>query len=185
MGGAARRKGPLQKLRGQWIWMAVALLLLLVGVLVGFFIARSQAADDRAALSEARAELSQVRSALAQSEDRNWTYYRENGALRAELEQARSGGPDSPSTTVPGVSGPGEGPDAVYGDGVFMVGDDISPGTYDGVLTDKVGYWARLKGTDGSIGSIIANALIRGPFVLTIQPGDEAVELRGVEIHGR
>jgi hypothetical protein len=35
------------------------------------------------------------------------------------------------------------------------------------------------------VGSIIANALPRGPFVLTIIESDKAVELRGVVITAR
>ncbi|MFH0915217.1 MAG: hypothetical protein V1912_02050 [bacterium] len=160
------------------IWIVAALVMLLVGVLTGFFIARSQAAGDAAVLTETRAQLGQLQKARSQSEDRNWTYYRENEVLKAELEQARSSGQTSTSTTVPGSSGAG----STYRDGVYIVGEDISPGTYDGVVTGKVGYWARLKETDGSASAIIANAIPRGPFVLTIYPADKAVELRGVEI---
>jgi hypothetical protein len=72
-----------------------------------------------------------------------------------------------------------------FGDGVFLVGDDMAPGTYAGVVTGTVGYWARLRGTDGSIGAIITNGLPRGPFLLTVEPGDKAVELRGVMLTPR
>lgn len=170
-----------QKVTSRLFWIVAALVILLVGVFIGFFIARSQAAGDAAVLTETRAQLGQLQQALSQSEDRNWTYYRENEVLKAELEQARSGGQTSTSTTVPGSSGAG----STYGDGVYLVGEDISPGTYDGVVTGKVGYWARLQETDGSAAAIITNAIPRGPFVLTIYPADEAVELRGVEIRSR
>ena len=66
-----------------------------------------------------------------------------------------------------------------------MVGEDVLPGTYDGALTAEIGYWARLRGTDGSVGAIVANAIVRGPFALTITESDKAVELRGVEITPR
>ena len=77
---------------------------------------------------------------------------------------------------------PVPGPAGTYGDGIYLVGVDIVPGTYEGAVTGEVGYWARLKGTDGVVGSIITNALPRGPFVLTIIKSDKAVELRGVVI---
>lgn len=161
--------------------IVAALAILLVGVLVGLFIARSQATGDTAALTEARAQLSELQKAMSQSEDRNWSYYRENAELKAELERAHSGGQTSTSTTTPGSAGR----EGVYGDGVYVVAEDIAPGTYDGVVTGNVGYWARLKGTDGSASAIITNAIPRGPFVLTIYPADKAVELRGVEIRPR
>lgn len=170
-----------QKMGSPSVWIVAALVMLLIGVLIGFFIARSQAAGDAAVLTETRAQLGELQRALSQSEDRNWTYYRLNEVLKVELEQARSSGQTSTSITVPGSSGAG----STYGDGVYIVGENISPGTYDGVVNDKVGYWARLKGTDGSASAIIANAIPRGPFVLTIQPADKAVELRGVEIRSR
>lgn len=69
-----------------------------------------------------------------------------------------------------------------FSDGVYLVGEDIKPGTYRGVVDDDMGYWARLKATDGSLDSIIANALPQGPFVITIKSSDVAVELTGVTI---
>jgi hypothetical protein len=71
-----------------------------------------------------------------------------------------------------------------FTDGVYLVGEDIKPGTYRGVLTGSMefGYWARLSGTDGTLGSIIANGTPQGPFVLTIKSSDVAVELSGVKL---
>jgi hypothetical protein len=162
-------------------WAAAALAVLLLGVLVGFLIARSQASGDAALLDESRAQLGELQRALSQAEERNWTYYRANEALQAELERARADGQTSTSTTTPGLPGANR----EYGDGVYLVGEDISPGTYDGVVDGEVGYWARLEATDGSTSAIITNALPRGPFVLTIYSGDRAVELRGVTITPR
>ncbi len=56
---------------------------------------------------------------------------------------------------------------------------------YDGVVNGSIGYWARLKGTDGAIASIIENGIPKGPFVLTIESADKAVELRGVTLTER
>jgi hypothetical protein len=161
--------------------VAVALVILLAGVMIGFFIARSQTSGDEALLAETRDELGQLQKALSLVEDRNWAYYRANQALREELEAALANGQSSTSTTAPGPVRPG----GVYRDGVYLVGEDIAPGTYDGVVDGELGYWARLKETDGSTSAIIANGITRGPFVLTIYIGDTAVELRGVTITAR
>lgn len=161
-------------------WIVAALVLVLIGALAGFFIARSQWASDSVELAEARDELAAVKSALAHAEERNWTYYRKTQALAAQLEGKSAEAPGSGSTIVTSPA-----PVGTYGDGVYLVGEDISPGTYNGSVTGEAGYWARLKGTDGLVSSIIANALVRGPFVLTVVESDRAVELRGVVITAR
>jgi hypothetical protein len=171
---APKRRGG----RALLAWSAAALLLLVVGAVIGFAIARSQNADITADLSRVQGELGVLEKALSQAEERNWNYYRENQALKAALEAGQSGGATTSTTLAPG-------PGATYGDGLYLVGEDITPGTYDGVVTGEQGYWARLKGTDGQVGSIIANAIPREPFVLTITVSDKAVELRGVEITAR
>ena len=156
-----------------------AIVILLAGMMIGFFIARGQTSGDDALLADARDELSQLQKALSQAEDRNWAYYRANEALRTQLEEAMTGG--STPTTVPGPVRP----IGVYGDGVYLVGEDIAPGTYDGTVDGSFGYWARLKSTDGLTSAIIANAIVRGPFVLEVYVADRAVELRGVTITAR
>jgi hypothetical protein len=163
-------------------------LVLLVGLFAGFYLARSQSGDDAAELIQVRQELDRMESAVTRSEERIWYYYRTVQALTAEKEAlqdelaARSGSEAGPSPSTSGVPAV---PEGTYGDGVYLVGEDILPGMYDGVVTENVGYWARLKGTDGAVGSIITNAVPRGPFVLTINEADMAVELRGVKITAR
>lgn len=158
------------------VWTGAVVAVLLVGLLAGFFIGRSQYSGDSAAAAQANARVSELQFALSRSEDRNWTYYRTIEGLKGELEQARS-----TLTTVPAPDGIRDS----YSDGVYLVGEDIPAGTYDGVVTGTLGYWARLKGTDGAIASIIENAIPKGPFVLTIAPADKAVELRGVTLTPR
>jgi hypothetical protein len=189
LGGKKTRPGS--KRRGGLplpAWLAAAVALLAVGVVIGFAIARSQNADIAADLDRVRQELGVVEKALSQAEERNWNYYRENQSLKAQLEAGQPGG--TASTTLgsaPGTTSTtlAPGPGVTYGDGIYLVGEDIAPGTYDGVVTGEQGYWARLKGTDGQVSSIIANAIPREPFVLTITVSDKAVELRGVEITAR
>jgi hypothetical protein len=158
-------------------WLSIVVVVLLVGLMAGFFIARSQSSDDTAALVDANARLAELQAAVSRSEDRNWTYYRANEALKEELKQATS----STSSTVPPV----EGAKGTYGPGLYLVGEGISAGTYDGTVNGSIGYWARLKGTEGAIASIIENGIPKGPFVLTIEPADKAVELRGVTLTQR
>jgi len=155
-------------------WPGIALVLVVVGLMAGFFIGRSQYSGDAAALADANGRLGELQKALAGSEDRNWTYYRTVEGLKAELKQATS----STSATVPSSGGVR----TSYSDGVYLVGEDIPAGTYDGVVNGSIGYWARLKTTDGSISSIIENGIPKGPFVLTIVPADEALELRDVTL---
>lgn len=62
-----------------------------------------------------------------------------------------------------------------FGSGTHLVGTDIEPGTYRSGASDYC-YWARLSGTGGSLGDIIANGNTDGPAVVTIAPGDAAFE---------
>ena len=184
--GAAAAEGPRTAKPGRRTklrllgWVGAGLLLLMVGALAGYFIARSQLESDSERLVETQYQLSLVEKAVAHAEERNWLYYRQTESLKAQLEHAQSGGMQSTSTTttIPGAA-------KTWSDGVYLVGEDIAPGTYDGVISGEVGYWARLKSTDGVIGAIITNGLPRGPFVLTIIESDNAVELRGVVITAR
>ena len=160
-----------------YLGLGIAVVALLVGLMAGFFIARSQNSGEQAALADANSRLGELQFALSRSEDRNWTYYRTNQALKEELTRATS----STSSTAASPSGA----DGTYGPGVYLVGEDIPAGTYDGVVVGSIGYWARLKGTDGAIASIIENGVPDGPFVLTIASGDKAVELRGVTLTER
>lgn len=150
-----------------------AVVILALGMVAGFLIERGRD-DQGAVLMETRTQLGLLQKALAQSEDRNWTYFRANQALESELADLRAGS-STVSTAVAGLQ-------SVFSDGVYLVGEDIQPGMYDGVVEAEVGYWARLSDVDGSTHAIIANGIPRGPFVLAITPGDKAVELRGVQI---
>jgi hypothetical protein len=161
-----------------------ALLLLAVGLATGFFVAYSRSAEDRTELAEAREEVRRLTEALSDAETRNWQHYLSIQALEAELEGLLTSTTIDQSGTSTGVT-PSSGPGQVYDDGVYLVGEDIAVGSYDGVVVGDVGYWARLKATDGLVSSIVANGLPRGPFVLTIITSDVAVELRGVRLTAR
>lgn len=70
-----------------------------------------------------------------------------------------------------------------FGEGMYLVGDDIKPGRYKTAGpadTDFPNcYWARLKGTTGSLDDIAANGNPEGPSFVTIKSSDEAFETSG------
>ncbi|ROS21811.1 hypothetical protein [Cellulomonas sp. PhB150] len=66
----------------------------------------------------------------------------------------------------------------IPGDGTYLVGEDIKAGTY--ISNDNSGcYWARLSGTGGDLGDIIANGNEEGRAIVTIKASDEAFETSG------
>ncbi|MFG1947712.1 hypothetical protein [Nonomuraea sp. NPDC048826] len=79
-------------------------------------------------------------------------------------EQTESG----PLTTAPG-------------DGQYLVGEDIKPGTYKTAGTDGFTcYWARLKDASGEFGAIIANGNVSGQTRVTLKKG-EYFETKGCQ----
>jgi hypothetical protein len=75
---------------------------------------------------------------------------------------------------------------SIEGDGTFLVGDDIAPGTYRAAApTSGNCYWARLRDLDGGIKSIIANGNTSGPVVIRVAARDYAVETTGCETFQR
>ncbi|MER5875426.1 hypothetical protein ABT119_05795 [Streptomyces sp. NPDC001910] len=71
----------------------------------------------------------------------------------------------------------------IPGEGTFVVGSDIKPGTYktagaeESVIPNC--YWARLKGTSGTFKDIIANSNSEGPTTVTISSSDGAFKTNG------
>lgn len=68
-------------------------------------------------------------------------------------------------------------PGSGFGDGTYVVGQNVQPGTY---RSSAIGtcYWARLSGFSGEIDDIIVNGL-RSPEIVTISAGDAGFETRG------
>lgn len=72
------------------------------------------------------------------------------------------------------------------GDGTYEVGTDIDAGTYktDGPPEDAVApmcYWERAKDSSGDLNSIIANKIVEGPGVVTVNAGEVATLSGGCE----
>jgi hypothetical protein len=72
--------------------------------------------------------------------------------------------------------------DRSFGNGTWVVGTDIEPGTYrtDGA-TGPGCYWARLSGLSGEFGDIITNGITEGPTTVTIASSDAAFESQGCQ----
>ncbi len=116
----------------------------------------AEIADREAALDEREATLDQREEALdARTAELN---EREEALGTAELEIEEG--------TIPGT-------------GLFLVGEDVQPGTYRGDGSGGMCYWARLSGTSGELGDVIANGLPDGPTVVTIRESDVAFETQG------
>lgn len=79
--------------------------------------------------------------------------------------------PDKPRVTPPVPKKVG-----IEGDGTWMVGAEVKPGTYRSTRgSDELCYWARLSSTDGEFESIITNGNGTGQTV-TIKATDVAFE---------
>jgi hypothetical protein len=170
----------------QAVCVAAGVVLLAIGALAGFYIAHAQSSGERTELVDSRSALAVAKRALLESEQRNWDYYRSLDVLMVENERLKAETGDLPvSDQAPATTAPAAIPGRTYGEGVYLVGEDILPGEYAGVVTADTGYWARLKATDGAVASIVANGVVRGPFELTIIESDKAVELRHVQITER
>ncbi|GAA1086856.1 hypothetical protein [Nocardiopsis metallicus] len=90
-----------------------------------------------------------------------------------ELDE-REGDLDTREEEVTGLETEAE-ENSFPGTGTFLVGDEISPGTYRSEGTSSC-YWARLSGTGGTLDSIIANNFGGGRQVVTISGSDVAFE---------
>jgi hypothetical protein len=78
-------------------------------------------------------------------------------------------------TAEPVVDPKGEnGPQTAFsGDGQYLVGEDIKPGTYKTAGADGSScYWARLKNASGEFTSIIANDNIQGQTRVALKKGE-------------
>ncbi|MEV6330685.1 hypothetical protein [Streptomyces sp. NPDC051909] len=75
------------------------------------------------------------------------------------------------------------GRNTIPGDGTFLVGEDIAPGTYrseggsDGPA--PFCFWSRLRGTTGDPGEVIAADGSKGPVTVTVLASDKAFKTAG------
>ncbi|GAA3925224.1 hypothetical protein GCM10022244_38420 [Streptomyces gulbargensis] len=129
---------------------AAALGGLLVGVLIGVVGSRGGTAD--------APSLTQTVTATPQTAQTPET--------TAE-SQAATGTPKKNTTPIAGIPG----------DGVFLVGKDIQPGTYRSDGKDNaLCYWARLSDTTGELEDTIASGNAKGQTIVKIDTSDKAFQ---------
>jgi hypothetical protein len=62
-------------------------------------------------------------------------------------------------------------PAAVIGDGDWVVGEEVEPGSYESA-GPKFCYWSRNADATGGLGTIIANDNVDGPTTVTLSAGE-------------
>ncbi|MFC3885648.1 SH3 domain-containing protein [Bacillus songklensis] len=67
---------------------------------------------------------------------------------------------------------------SAFGDGTYLVGVDIVPGTYKGTGD---GYWERSSSVSGDMDDIIVNEIPSGTFYVEIEEGDFAFKTSGIK----
>lgn len=95
---------------------------------------------------------------------------------------APSATPDTPPPAPPAEGAPSGPPATNFGDGTYVVGKDIAPGTYhsEGAALPGVDcYWERAHDTSGATQSVIANHAGREPVTVTISANDGAFRTIG------
>lgn len=65
-----------------------------------------------------------------------------------------------------------------FGDGMYIVGTDITPGTYRNTGVQGC-YYARLSGFGGTVDDIIANNFTDAPAIVTISSTDKGFQSKG------
>lgn len=174
---AANTEEP--KRRRRWPWIVGIVVALFVGVGIGStgeaepeVITETETVTEEVEVEVEPADLQERRVELTAGEE-------ENEALAEELDQrtedldAREEELDQREESISATETEIE-DNTIPGSGVYMVGEDIEPGTYrsDG---DSC-YWARLAGFSGSLDDIIANDNVSGTAYVTIDPSDVAFE---------
>lgn len=89
----------------------------------------------------------------------------------AKAEPAPTAKPEKTAPKKPEKPGPATG---FAGDGEYLVGEDIAPGTYktEGPEDEWGCYWERAKDASGEFESIIANNNLQGPGRVTLNKGE-------------
>ena len=86
-----------------------------------------------------------------------------------QAEAATVPAPTATETVVTTVTAEPPAPSTAFEDGMFEVGKDIQPGTYQ--ASGNLCYWARLSSASGELDGIIANG--NGPTIVTIKASDK------------
>ncbi len=159
----------------KWLWVAGLIFALVGGIAIGYggtpepeIITKEVEIEvevEPSDMDERRAELAQREDEL---EQRNSELDERDEALQSlatELDERD----EALSATETEIA-----ENTIPGSGVYLVGEDIKPGTY----RSEGGrcYWARLSGTTGQFEDIIANDNVEGTAYVTITASDVAFE---------
>ena len=90
-------------------------------------------------------------------------------ATVTEQASAAAPAPTATETVVTTVTAAPPAPATAFEDGMFEVGKDVQPGTYQ--ASGNLCYWARLSNASGELDGIIANG--NGPTIVTIKASDK------------
>lgn len=72
-----------------------------------------------------------------------------------------------------------KGPATSFGDGTYLVGTEIAPGTYKTENKNGYCYYERLSGVSGGFNDIITNGSPKGPAIIEIPATDKAFKTSG------
>lgn len=122
--------------------------------------ARASAQEDLTAAEDERD------AAIARAEEAEGALADAEGAAADEAEAAESAGTQ-------------------FGDGTWVVGEDIEPGVYRNSGDGSYCYWERLSGLSGEFDDIIANGAPDGPAVVEIASSDAAFSSQGCDSWSR
>jgi flagellar basal body-associated protein FliL len=147
--------------------LIIGVVALLIGAAGGFAISASSTARDAPQIASLKSKLSDASSENATLTSQKASVEAEKSTLDAEKSTLASEKAKLDAATAALDA------NTFAGDGTFVVGTDIQPGTYKAPASPGC-YWARLSGLDGSDDDIIANDNTDGPVVITIAPSDKA-----------
>lgn len=138
-----------------WPWVLLAVAAFVVGAVLG-----------AAGMSSSKKSASSTQTVTVQAQPTTETQTTTITARTTTTASQSSSSATSSATSGPRTS---------FGDGTWMVGSGIEPGTY----TTEGGagcYWARLGGLSGETDDIIANDNASGPTSVTISGTDAAFQ---------
>lgn len=170
------------KLR-RWPWIFAAIVAVLVGIAIGS--AGKDVEEDRraqqlaaqtAAVEEREAVAGQREVDASQKQDSLASRSADLDARQAELDQISTDLAEREQALLPKELAAAQA--RIEGDGVYVVGTDIAPGTYR-TAGGSFCYWERSSGTSGELNEILANSVGEGQNVVTIAPSDVAFTSQG------
>lgn len=163
----------------RWLQLAVALV---VGIIIGGSSAGTPGTSDadKKKLADAQSQLAADQITIQAAQDAASRAATDAQAALASQKaklDARSATLDARAKAVAGFEAAAKA-NTIPGEGLFLVGKDIQPGTYKSTPADSGNcYYARLSSTDTS--DIIDNNNTSGPVVVTIKATDKAFSVSG------